>query len=286
MREALRAGAIPGPRLLVAGTPITITAGHCWFFGTEADTTDEVVTAVRRQVRLGADLIKVMATGGMFTPTANPYRAQYGAETLAAAVEEAERVDLPIVAHTLAAEGAQNCVEAGIHHHIHARWFGRDGQLDYLPDVVQRMADEGRWVDPTIGHMLLGMQARGNDGGGAPESARPHLDLLQRMDEAGVSFTSGLDMGLSMAPHDLTAANAWAFVEWLGWTPWRALYTCTAGTAEGILLGDLVGRIKPGLVADLAAFEGDPAQDIRRLHTATSVVQAGRPVKLDHRGLV
>jgi imidazolonepropionase-like amidohydrolase len=70
VRDAVRAGIIPGPRLLVAGTPITTTAGHCHMFGTEADTLDEVVTAVRRQKKLGADCIKVMATGGMFTPTA------------------------------------------------------------------------------------------------------------------------------------------------------------------------------------------------------------------------
>lgn len=287
VREAVHSGAIPGPRMLVAGTPITITAGHCWFFGTEADTTDEVVTAVRTQVRLGADLIKVMATGGMFTPTANPYRAQYSAETLAAAVEEAERVDLPIVAHTLSFDGAQNCVEAGIHHLIHARWFDREGQLDYRPDVVQRMVDDGRWVDPTIGHVLLGSLARSGGSAVAPGAGmQPHLDLMQRMDEAGVPFTSGLDMGMSTAPFDMTAANAWALVEWLGWSPWRALCTATAGTADAMRLGDVVGRIKPGKVADLAAFEGDPAQDIRRLHIAASVVQAGRPVKLDHRSLV
>ena len=297
VREAVRSGAIPGPRMLVAGTPITITAGHCWFFGTEADTKEEVVTAVRRQVRLGADLIKVMATGGMFTPTANPRRPQYSADTLAAAVSEAERVGLPIVAHTLAADGVQNCVEAGIHTLIHARWFDRDPNAgdDYRPDVVKRMADQGQWVDPTIGLRLLGEVARRRRGlGGAPvcravAAKRPvdaHIELLARMDAAGVRFMSGLDMGMTHAHHDMTAANAWAFVELLGWSTWRAIHTVTAGTADGVRVGDTVGRIKRGMVADLAAFEGDPAEDIRRLDIASTVVQAGRPVKLNHRALV
>ena len=101
IREAIASGTIPGPRLLVSGQPITITAGHCWFFSSQADTTHEVGTAVRTQVRLGADLIKVMATGGMFTPTANPARPQYSTQTLQAAVGEAERVGIPIVGHTL-----------------------------------------------------------------------------------------------------------------------------------------------------------------------------------------
>jgi imidazolonepropionase-like amidohydrolase len=106
------------------------------------------------------------------------------------------------------------------------------------------------------------------------------------MDEAGVRFTAGLDMGMVHAYHDLSAANAWAFVEWLGWSPWRAIYTATAGTAEGVRVGDIVGRIKPGMIADLAAFDGDPAQNIRHLNIASSVIKNGVPVKLDNRNLV
>jgi imidazolonepropionase-like amidohydrolase len=298
VRDAVQSGVIPGPRMLLAGTPITITAGHCWFFGTEADSTEDVITAVRTQVRLGANVIKMMATGGMFTPTANPRRPQYPVETLAAAVSEAERMGVQIVAHTLSANGVQNCVEAGIHNLIHARWYDMDpdAELDYRPDVVKRMADQGQWVDPTIGHQLLGEEAKTQHGlAGAPihwaVSAKEipnsaHLELLNRMDEAGVRFTAGLDMGMVHAYHDLSAANAWAFVEWLGWSPWRAIYTATAGTAEGVRVGDIVGRIKPGMIADLAAFDGDPAQNIRHLNIASSVIQNGVPVKLDNRNLV
>ena len=295
VRDAVRSGVIPGPRMLVAGTPITITAGHCWFFGAEADTKEEVVTAVRRQVRFGADLIKIMATGGFFTPTANPRRPQYSADTLAAAVDEAERVGLPIAAHTLSADGIQNCVEAGIHNLIRAIWFDRDPNagVDYRPDVVKRMVDQDQWVDPTIGLRLLGEVAKRRQGlDDAPAgiaAKRPvdaRLELLARMDAAGVRFVSGLDMGMTHAHFDMTVANAWAFVELLGWSTWRALYTVTAGTADGVRVDDIVGRIKPGMVADLAAFEGDPAEDIRWLDIASTVVQAGRPVKLNHRVLV
>jgi len=80
VRQMIEDGHTPGPRLLLAGTPITITAGHCWFFGTEADSIDQIRTAVRTQVKLGANVIKMMATGGMFTPTANPRRPQYTVE--------------------------------------------------------------------------------------------------------------------------------------------------------------------------------------------------------------
>lgn len=297
VRAAVESGVIPGPRMLIAGTPITITAGHCWFFSTQADSVDEVISAVRNQIRMGADVIKMMATGGMFTPTANPRRPQYSAKTLAAAVQEAERSGVQIVAHTLAADGVQNCVEAGIHNLIHARWYDQDpdADLDYRPDVVKRMADQGLWVDPTIGHQILGEEAQTVGLEGAPihwavsKKVIPrtaHTELLNKMDEAGVRFTAGLDMGMVHAYHDLSAANAWAFVDWLGWSSWRALYTATAGTAEGLRVDSIVGRVKPGMVADLAAFDGDPAANIRDLNIASSVIQAGKPVKLHNRALV
>ena len=165
IKQAIKDGAIPGPRLLVAGTPITITAGHCWFFGTQADTADDVAKAVRNQVRQGADAIKIMSTGGMFTPTANPRLPQYSAEALAVAVREAARSGITVAAHCLSADGVKNCVEANVHNLIHARWYSQDPSqgLDFDIETAKRMADQGQWVDPTIGHGMLGHEvaARG-----------------------------------------------------------------------------------------------------------------------------
>ncbi len=297
IKQAIEEGAILGPRLIVAGTPITITAGHCWFFGTEADTTEEVIAAVRAQVRQGAGVIKMMATGGMFTPTANPRRPQYSAETLRAAVVEAERMNVQIVAHTLAAQGVKNCVEAGIHHLIHSRWYDADPEagLSYDQSVVDKMADQGQWVDPTIGHHLLGQEAVAR--GESPPRAlhwavssrvvpdEEHAAILNKMHDTGVRFTSGLDMGMIHGTHDRSAANAWAFVEMLGWSEWKAIRTSTADTAEAIRVGDRVGRLKPGMAADMAAFSGDPSANIRHLDRARTVVQGGRVLKLDGEAL-
>jgi imidazolonepropionase-like amidohydrolase len=218
-------------------------------------------------------------------------------ETLRAAVAEAERMGVQIVAHTLAAEGVKNCVDAGIHNIIHARWHHQDPSkgLDYRPDVVKKMADQGQWVDPTIGHHLLGREriAEGMRGAephwavsSTPAPEREHLEKIGMMRDAGVRFTAGLDMGMIHAFHDLTAANAWAYVEDLGWSNWEALKTATADTAEAIRVGGIVGRIKPGMVADLAAFNGDPAKNIRDLSIASTVVQSGRVIKLRDAALV
>jgi imidazolonepropionase-like amidohydrolase len=293
VRQMINDGHVPGPRLLLAGTPITITAGHCWFFGTEADTEDQVRTAIRTQVKLGANVIKMMATGGMFTPTANPRTPQYSVAVLKAAVEEAHRMNVPIVSHTLSAQGTRNVVEAGVDQLIHARWYDSDPNkgLDYTAETVKQMADQGQWVDPTIGHHLLGVEAkqRGEVGPADPHWAvsykvvpeGEHLDRLNDMTDAGVRFTTGLDMGMAYGTHDRSAANAWALVELLGWTNWKAINASTTGTAEALGLVKQIGSLQAGMSADLAAFAGDPAKNIRDMDQASTVVLSGRLMKLN-----
>ena len=297
VRQMIEDGHVPGPRLLLAGTPITITAGHCWFFGTEADTEAEVRTAIRTQVKLGANVIKVMATGGMFTPTANPRTPQYSVEVLKAAVEEAHRMNVPIVTHTLSAQGVRNVVEAGVDQLIHARWYHSDPNegLDYSPDTVKQMVDQGQWVDPTIGHHLLGIEAkaRGEIGPMDPHWAvsykivpeEEHVDTLNKMHDAGVRFTTGLDMGMTYGTHDRSAANAWALVETLGWANWKAINASTAGTAEALGLIKQIGSLQTGMFADMAAFAGDPAQNIRDMDQASTVVKSGQILKLNNKVL-
>jgi imidazolonepropionase-like amidohydrolase len=266
-------------------------------FGTEADTLDEVVTAVRRQKKLGADCIKIMATGGMFTPTANPRTVQYPVATLRAAVREAERLNMQIVAHTLSADGVRNCAEAGIHHLVHARWLSADPRkgLDYDPEVSSRIAANGQAVDVTFGLHLLAHEAVEAGAppakphwsvSAAPVSMEEHVEATRDMRQRGVRFITGLDMGMAHARFDASSANARAFVKWFGYSPWQALAVSTVESAEAMRLGHEVGAIRPGYVADLMSVAGDPAADIAALGGAVDVIQAGRPVKLGRRPLV
>ncbi len=297
VRDAIEAGVVPGPRLLLAGTPITTTAGHCWMFGTEADTLEEVVKVVRQQVKLGANVIKIMASGGNFTPTSNPRMTQYPVETLRAAVVEAERLGIYVVAHSHATAGIRNCIDAGIHQIIHCRWLSSDPTvaLDYDPEDASRLADEGIWVDPTIGLSILGAEARA---AGAPQrrlhwgiaAARPTpeqtIDVLRDMRDKGVRYTTGLDMGMAHADYDKSAYNAIAFVESLGYTPWEGIAASTSITAEALRVNDTSGSLQPGKFADMMSVEGDPSADIRALATSVDVVKGGVPVKLGGRALV
>jgi imidazolonepropionase-like amidohydrolase len=106
------------------------------------------------------------------------------------------------------------------------------------------------------------------------------------MHDAGVRFTTGLDMGMPYGTHDRSAANAWAFVEKLGWSNWKAINAATAGTAEALGLVKQVGILRAGMIADMAAFSGDPATNIRDMDQASTVVQSGRLLKLNDTVLV
>ncbi len=296
IRNAINSGLMYGPRLLLAGAPITITGGHCWFFATEADTDEQVITAVRKQIRMGADIIKIMGTGGLFTPTSNPRQVQYSRDTLSKAVNEVQRMGSQIAVHVLSAEGIKNCVTAGVDHIIHARWLDFDVSkgLNYDEDIAREIADKGIWVDPTIAHIMLTeeMAAKGEIPPQKPHrslgysvpSPEDHLALLKRMDEGSVRFTAGLDMGMLGAKHSDSACNAWALHEQLGWDTWRAIRCATLDNANALRVSDSVGSLRPGLKADIAIFNGDPAHNIRELKSASSVIKDGIPVKIN--GLV
>ncbi len=189
-------------------------------------------------------------------------------------------------------------MEAGIHQLIHARWLHHDYSkgLDYRPEVVDKMVAQGQWVDPTIGHHLLAIEhAKKNNTeeqsyhwttSQVSIGTEDHLALLEKMSESGVQFTTGLDMGMNHADHADSAASAWAFVEMLGWDNWKAIRAATTQTASALGVEKEVGKIAKGMKADLASFEGNPANNIRDMHRATSVFKDGKILKLENRVLV
>ena len=305
IKQMIDGNNIPGPNLILSGTPITITAGHCWIFGTEADSNDEVIKAVRNQIKIGANVIKIMATGGMFTPTSNPRKTQYSIEILKSVVSEAKRFDIPVAAHTLSAEGVENCVKAKVDHLIHARWYDKNPNkgLDFRKDIVKKMVDQDQWVDPTLGHQLLRKDANvdpinssASDGKdvimkshwaiGKDVPMEEHIEKLSIMDSEGVRFTTGLDMGMAFGDHDKSTANAWSLVEFLGWNNWKAIKASTSDTAEALGLGNKIGRIKKNFTADFAVFSKDPAKEIRNLTNASTVVKNGKLLKISNNILV
>src|SRR5438477_1657560 len=131
LRDAIQSKLIAGPRVLAAGSPITITGGHCNFLGLEADGEAEVRVAARRQLKAGANCLKIMATGGYMTPGTNKNRAQYSVQEIAAAVDEAARAHVTVAAHGLGTDGIRNAVQAGVNTIEHCNWLGADLSVSF-----------------------------------------------------------------------------------------------------------------------------------------------------------
>ena len=285
IRSAIESGIVPGPHLMVAGTPITTTGGHCHMFGTEADSLDEVLTALRGQVKLGADWIKIMSTGGRFTPRTNPRMPQYPVEVLRAAVVDAERLGVRVAAHCHAASGVRNCVEAGVHNLIHASWMSEDpeGGYDYDPAVADEIAEKGLYVDPTIAATgaLRELRVPGwlerNLGSGFDLEQR--YEILRDMWDRGIKFVTGLDSGMDFLRFDDYAWVPTLMVEKMGISPLDAIVSGTKTSAECLGVLDEAGTLEPGKRADVVVVEGDASLDIRALHSVDTVIKAGKVVK-------
>lgn len=281
IKQAIDDGIIPGPRLIVAGTPITTTGGHCNSFGTEADTTADVVRAVRQQFKLGAGYIKVMATGGGFTPGTNVRAPQYSADTLKAAVQDAERLGLRVAAHCHASAGVRNCVEAGVHNLIHCSWLAEDPlqMYDYDPADADMIAEKGIWVDPTLALNRLNRLRGKQTGGSAMSDPQRRFEILRDMWDRGVKFVTGMDSGMTNARFGDFAYIPQVMVEEMWITPMEAIICATQTSAECLGIAHETGTLEAGKSADVVIVEGDPSADITALHNVSAIVAQGRVVK-------
>jgi imidazolonepropionase-like amidohydrolase len=248
VRDAIASGLARGPRLVAAGPPVTVTGGHCWFMGGEADSEDDLRRIVRTHHKHGTDLIKVMATGGFMTRGSAPWYAQFTTEQLAVIVAEASRVDKPVAAHAHGLEGIRRAVAAGVSTIEHCSWVTETNERFFDEPLAASMADRGIVVCPTINvnapyvTELTGIMVGEN---------------VKRMHEMGVRIIAGTDAGIDNTPHHQYAGGLAAMVTLLG-------------------LGTVTGRLAPGYEADLIVVDGDPLADVAALGRLRRVVARGR----------
>ncbi|OAI44557.1 hypothetical protein AYO38_00225 [bacterium SCGC AG-212-C10] len=265
LRDAFAAGIAAGPRLLVAGAPITTTGGHCWFMGGEADGELEVRKAVRERVKAGCDWIKVMATGGNMTRGTNTYAAQYTVDELRACVEEAHRLRRRVAAHCHGTAGVRNAVEAGVDSLEHCS-FTAPGGLERDDAVLVDAARKGILVSPTIS---VGYRLWTDDGLKTGRAA-----LTRAILATGCKVVMSTDCGIPNVPHHELAGGLEVFTELGQVTPVQALRHATSLAAEYLQL-DGLGIVAPGKLADFIVTEGDPTQDLDALRRVRYVVKAG-----------
>ena len=276
---AIELGWLDGPRMITSGHALSITGGHCEITGFApgileggpregvADGIDEVMKAVRYQVKHGARVIKVCATAGVLSFEGPAGAPQYSVEELRAIVEEAERHGVRVAAHAHGTEGIKNAVRAGIHSIDHG------SILD--DEAVRLMLEHGTYLVPTVFQWYL------------PYDLPPELEVkneyvkgfvdgsVRKAIAAGVKIALGTDAGVF--EHGLNAREFAAYVE-RGMSPIEAIRTATLNAAD--LLGvDDRGALEPGLLADIVAVPGDPLQDIRVLEDVRFVMKGGRIYK-------
>ena len=157
LKKDIDEGIKRGPNIFPTGTPITIKDGHCWFFGSIAHNSSEIFKVIDNQLNLGATHIKIMASGGNFTPSSNPRISQYSYETIQETVNYCNSNGTYLCAHTLSRNSTIQCIESGVQNIIHGRWFDEstDKAYSFDKDYSKMIVDKGIYVDSTISKHLL-----------------------------------------------------------------------------------------------------------------------------------
>lgn len=252
--RAIRQGIVPGPRVVASGRTVAMTGGHDPFWANFADGPEAVRRAVRQQRDAGAGIIKLSASGGVYGRAEGEEvgQAELSAEELRAAVEEAHRFGLQATAHAVGHAGITNCIGAGvdrIEHGIMADEF-----------QLHLMAQEGPALVPTLApYQRIAENPRGTIPEYAVEKARPlverHRWVVRRAAELGVRLAAGSDAGSPELPHPALHAELALMVE-AGLSPAAAIHAATSGAAAALGLAHEIGRLRPGLRADVIAVGG------------------------------
>jgi imidazolonepropionase-like amidohydrolase len=274
-RRAIQEGLIDGPRIVAAGRPVCMTGGHGHWLGREADGPDDARKAVREQLKAGADVIKIIATGGVLTPGVEPGSPQMTLEEMRAAIQEASRAGRRTAAHAMAATGISEAIDAGITSIEHGVFL--------TEEIVAHMRRDGTFLVPTLNAPTA--IAAGGLAAGIPqfmvrksEQVVPaHVASFQLAHRAGVRIAAGADSGTPLNFHGSLLPELALMVKY-GMTPLEAIRSATVTAADCLGLGEVTGRVAPGYAADLIAVAGDPAERIDALVDLKLVLVNGRAI--------
>lgn len=281
LRNAINEGLVPGPRLVVAGNYVSSTggAGDARQFSPYvdvpivrnlADGPDEVVKAVRTNLKQGADFIKILATGAVLSKGISPGAQQYSDAEIQAAVTEARRWGRPVAAHAHGAEGIKAAIRAGV------RTVDHGSYLDDEAIALIKATNRGTFYVPT----LYTSAAIERPDSPVPESERVRSHQVSAIKDAGFrrALAAGIPIGFAtdamVIPH---GQNAREFGERarLGEPAMASIVSATSLNAEILGLQDQIGSITVGKLADLIAVPGDPLRNITVLERVKFVMKGG-----------
>jgi imidazolonepropionase-like amidohydrolase len=260
LRQAVKSGLTPGPRMLASGRLICMTGGHGWHIGREANGADQVRQAAREQIKAGADLVKLMATGGVLTPDVEPGSEQLTEEELRAGIEEAHKAGRKTATHAMGVKGIRNALRAGIDSIEHGVYLDEE--------TASMMVERDVPLVPTLS-ALNHILNRGIEGG-VPAFAvekslkvKPHhLESVRLAREAGVNIAMGTDAGTPFNHHGRNLDELKLLVDWGGFSPLEAIEAGTRVSARVLGMERELGTIEEGKLADLVMVEGNPLEDM------------------------
>jgi imidazolonepropionase-like amidohydrolase len=288
LRDAIKAGKIEGPKIIASGEAITPTGGHGDVHGFRqeildlfpstgvCDGADSCRAAVRRQVKRGADVIKVTATGGVLSETATGTGQQFTEAELQAIAETAHALGRKVTAHAHEKAGIEAALRAGFDSIEHAMWADRD--------TMNVFRSTGAWMIPTVYPITaVGDTPEKMKQGPFRDMPPPIMEKLLRLGQQpkdmtrlahrmGVRIALGTDSGVS--PH---GENANEFIEYVnaGMSQMEALAAGTVNAAEAGGIADQAGSLEPGKAADIVAMAGSPLDDINAVLDVQFVMRDG-----------
>jgi imidazolonepropionase-like amidohydrolase len=288
LKQAIENGYAVGPRIVPASYALGATGGHCdsTFLPPSlekakkeegvADGVEEFRYQVRRQRKFGAEVIKVCATGGVFSRNTEPGQQQVSETELRAIADEAHQWGLQVAAHAHGGDGIKAAIRAGIDTIEHASLVDDEG----IKLAVARPRPV--WFSMDIFNTDY-TQAEGAKNGVLPDNLRKDREVAQiqrdnfrKAVRAGVKMVFGSDAGVM--PHGLVGGQFKTMVQY-GMTPLQAIQAATRNAAQALNREKDVGTIAIGRYADLIAVDGDPLKDVRVLEKVAVVIKGGQVVK-------
>jgi imidazolonepropionase-like amidohydrolase len=287
LRDAINAGDVPGPRMLVSGPALSITGGHCdnnllssEYHATNegvADGIESVQHKTREVIKYGSDLIKICATGGVLSKGDDPNASQFTLEEMKAIVAEAHRLGRKVAAHAHGAQGVIWASEAGVDSVEHGHLMN--------DEAIATLKKNGTYLVPTL--YLVDWQKEHAAQANLPDYAKRKMEMVSEMGQmnAKKAFQAGVKIGMgtdaAVYPHGLNAHELAVYVR-LGMTPLQAIQTATINDADLLGWSDKIGTIEPGKWADIIAVDGDPLQDVTTLQHVKFVMKGGEVVKNEY----
>ena len=284
LRDAINAGDVPGPRMLVSGPPLSITGGHCdnnllpfEDHATNpgvADGVEAVQHKTREIIKYGADLIKICATGGVLSHGDNPQASQYTLEEMKAIVADAHRLGRKVAAHAHGAQGIVWASEAGVDSIEHGSYIDDAG--------IAEMKKDGTYLVPTLYLMDWFFENAEKIGTPAELIAKGREVMPAARKNVARAFAAGVKVGFgtdaAVYPHGLNA-HEFAVMVKLGLSPLAAIQAATVNDADLLGWSDKIGTIEAGKFADIVAVDGDPLADVTTLERVKFVMKGGEVVK-------